>query len=180
MDDKEIFYLRPNTIYSQSVSPHRFGEVFLKSVYKYCLSENQIRVLIILSCNLESPGKNILREFRYQEYKFLEPFFSIDLSEVYISFLYKKDNNQILGPEYFLINQSDEKDNNNIFIVNHEYWNFKFQSDLNVTRDELKYFMVTKNEICVNLKTDKLTGEAILLDDDKKLIHISKETVILS
>ena len=177
MSDEDIFYLIPNTIFCQSPIPHKFENVSLKSIYKYAINDNQTRLLIILNADLKSKSENILKSFQQSEYTILEPSFSLNLTEIYLSFIHWKDSNQTYGLEYFFMTTREDPNDENVFIANHGYWNLQFKSDLDITRSELQQFMIPENKIHNHLEENVLTGQAISLDTDKNVVSILGESV---
>lgn len=180
MTTEDKFYLIPNTIFCQYPLPHKFDHVSLKSIYKYPLDNNRVRLLIILNADLKSKSQQIQKYFEQSEFIILEPSFSLNLTEIYVSYIYSQESNQTYGPEYFFMATREHPEDEDVFISNHGYWNLQFKSDLDVSRSELRQFMIPENKILSHLEGTQLLGQAISNTNDKHVVSIAGEQVFLS
>ena len=180
MSTEEQFYLIPNTIFCQYPLPHKFDLVSLKSIYKYTLDKNRVRLLIILNADLKSKSEQILNYFKNSEFIILEPNFSLDLTEIYVSYIYSQDSSQTFGPEYFFMTIREDPEDEDVFISNHGYWNLQFKSDLDVSRSELQEFMTAENKIFSHLEGTELSGQAISHNNDKNAVSICGKEIFLN
>ena len=170
----DIFYIIPNGSYLQ----HKFKDVILKSIYKYKINPNGTRLLIRITSDLQSQNKSIM-DMLTQNYT-LKPNFSINLEEVYISFIYWEDIHKTFGPEYFFIIPGDDDKDENVFISNHGYWNLQHKSDLDVDLSELNLNLNRDSKIKSHLDGSVLNGQAIFLDKEKNRVSINDEIIDLS
>ena len=175
MDD--TFYIIPNTIYRCYPIPTKFENVKLRSVYKYKIDDTKVRLLIILTADLQPQTKTILQMLRREVSKKKYRNFSLNLDNIYINFIL--DGGKLYGPEYFFIIPSDDEDDANRFICDHGYWNLQDKSDLDITLTEYNKILNTNSKIVTHMEDTTLHGNAIRLDKENNCVIIGDETIHL-
>ena len=175
MVNTETFYIIPNTTYRCYPIPNKFENAKIKSIYKYINDGNHTRILIIVTCDLQSQNNSIMKMLKKE--CILKNDFELNLEEINISFI--MNNGEIYGPEYFFIIPEDNVQSlddlyvDYRFVCSHGYWNLQENSDFDMTILEYNNILNTDSaKILEHLDGLKLHGNAIELDKESKYIKI--------